>query len=89
MNLTQAFQELSREEIKDFLDDVNTSAKSLYELLENLLLWSRSQRGLIPYHPINLDTNSMIASNMELLKFRISGISSMIDIIPQLAARIE
>lgn len=26
---------------------------------------------------------------MELLKFRISGISSMIDIIPQLAAKIE
>lgn len=67
--LTQTFQELSRDEIKDFLDDVNTSAKSLYELLENLLLWSRSQRGLIPYHPISLDTNSMIQSNLELLKF--------------------
>ena len=67
--LTQTFQELSREEIKDFLDDVNISAKSLYELLENLLLWSRSQRGLIPYHPISLDLSSIIQSNLELLKF--------------------
>ena len=38
---------------------------------------------------INTATYEEIEHYMELLKFRISGISSMIDIIPQLAAKIE
>lgn len=67
--LTKTFNELNREEIKEFLDEVNNSAKSLYELLENLLLWSRSQRGQILYHPSKVSINSIIANNIDLLKF--------------------
>ncbi len=67
--LTKTFQDLSREEIKEFLDEVNTSAKSLYELLENLLLWSRTQRGLINFHPHKIDVKSLVINNIDLLKF--------------------
>lgn len=66
--LVKRFQDLSKDEIKDFIDEVNSSAKQLYELLENLLLWSKSQRGLINYHPMELNLKSLILHNVELLK---------------------
>lgn len=66
--LVQTFHELSQEEIREFLDEVNNSAKQLYELLENLLLWSRTQRGLIHYHPNQLDLTAMISNNIDILK---------------------
>lgn len=65
--LVKTFQDLSRDEIKEFLDGVNTTAKRLYELLENLLLWSRTQRGLIQFHPMNCDLSQIIQHNVELL----------------------
>lgn len=66
--LTKTFHELSRDEIKDFLEAVNSSAKNLYELLENLLLWSRSQRGQIQFNPMNLELTTLIIGNIDLLK---------------------
>lgn len=65
--LVKTFQDLSRDEIKQFLDGVNSTAKNLYELLENLLLWSRTQRGLINFHPMNLELKHLIQHNIELL----------------------
>ncbi|MBX3042388.1 MAG: HAMP domain-containing histidine kinase [Candidatus Kapabacteria bacterium] len=65
--LVKTFQDLSREEIKEFLDGVNNTAKRLFELLENLLLWSRTQRGLIQYHPMNLELTQILQHNLELL----------------------
>lgn len=54
--LTSMFDELSDNEKKDFLMDMKKSTDNLSNLLENLLTWSRSQRGLIKYNPekINL-----------------------------------
>ncbi len=66
--LIEQFSELSHEEIKEFLDDVHCSAKQLYELLENLLVWSRSQRGLIQYNPMRIDISKIIRNNIELVK---------------------
>ncbi len=66
--LVKKFQDLSKDEIKEFIDEVNSSAKQLYELLENLLLWSKSQRGLINYHPMELELKSLILHNVDLLK---------------------
>jgi signal transduction histidine kinase len=67
--IVNTFNSLSRDEIREFLDAINVTAKQLYELLENLLLWSRAQRGLIPYHPIEINVNSIIQNNIELLRF--------------------
>lgn len=66
--LSQTFHELSNEELKEFLDDVNNSAKQLYELLENLLMWSRCERGLIQYQPAVYELQQFITSNINLLK---------------------
>ena len=39
------------EQIEEKVDKIKVSAKRLFALLENLLTWSRIQRGAIDYHP--------------------------------------
>lgn len=43
--------ELTKEEILDFTHDINTTARNLFNLLENLLTWARTQKGTIEYNP--------------------------------------
>lgn len=50
-SLSESYDDFSEEEKKDFLNEMKNSSKTLYELLENLLTWSRSQRNLIQYTP--------------------------------------
>lgn len=66
--LVEQFHDLSKEEIKEFIDEVQLSANSVYELLENLLMWSRTQRGLVQFDPMNLDLRTIILNNINLLK---------------------
>lgn len=80
--LIERFAELSQEEIKEFLDDVHCSAKQLYELLENLLVWSRSQRGLIQFNPTKLNIKSIIKNNIDLVKMNADA--KEIEIIPEI-----
>jgi len=49
--LFHELKELTQEEISDSLSSIKKSAKSLFELLENLLNWSRLQTGNMPYNP--------------------------------------
>ncbi|MFP4528249.1 MAG: PAS domain S-box protein [Candidatus Kapaibacterium sp.] len=44
-------ESLSREDICEYADDLNNTAGNLYKLLENLLHWSRIQRGAIDFNP--------------------------------------
>ncbi len=77
--LSQTFHELSKEELKEFLDDVNNSAKQLYELLENLLMWSRCERGLVQYQPAVYELKQFITSNINLLKMNANNKNISID----------
>ena len=45
------YNSISPADLKDFTSKMNTSARNLYELLSNLLDWSRMQRGLITFDP--------------------------------------
>ncbi len=45
--------EMEREEIKEFANALYKQTKSIYDLLENLLEWSRIQTGRIKYSPTN------------------------------------
>lgn len=49
--LIHKYNDLSREQIYTYIDIINKSATSLYQLLENLLEWSKSQTGNINYIP--------------------------------------
>jgi PAS domain S-box-containing protein len=44
-------EDVSPEEQKRFLHLIHGSARQAYALLENLLLWARSQRGTLDYNP--------------------------------------
>ncbi len=59
---------LSREEITEFSTSLHYATENLYKLLENLLSWSRLQRGIIEFNPVLFDINRLIILNIELLK---------------------
>jgi len=49
--LYQDIEELSKDEIKSFAENINEAAKTVFSLLENLLQWSRIQIGTISFSP--------------------------------------
>jgi signal transduction histidine kinase len=53
----------------EFMQMIHKSGKETYELLENLLQWSRSQRGQIEFMPTKCDLYPHIASTIDLLQF--------------------
>ncbi len=66
--LMEDYEELGKEDVIDISSSLNNSAKQLYELLENLLEWSRSQMGKIEYHAINLDLYELVVKINSLLE---------------------
>lgn len=58
---------LSKEEIQMLAKDLNKSVKGLFSLLENLLEWSRSQRGNLELKPEVLDLYDLIDQSKHLL----------------------
>lgn len=57
---------LSPDQIRLISGSMRKSATNLYRLLENLLEWSRLQRGVIPFLPVSLCLRPAIARHMEL-----------------------
>ncbi len=58
---------LSEEEIREIARDLDESLKNLYELLENLLGWARSQTGRIDFNPEDFSVAKVISENIGLL----------------------
>jgi PAS domain S-box-containing protein len=59
---------LSKEEIKDFSQELHESASQLFKLLENLLEWSRIQRGVMEFKPQNIFIREVVEGTVEILK---------------------
>ena len=53
------YEEMEKNERKEFLELMNDSAGNLYELLENLLTWARSQRGNLSFNPSLIEVRSV------------------------------
>lgn len=53
--LLEELHELTSAEIKEYIGYIHTSAKTVYNLVDNLLQWSRIQTGRIEYQPIKID----------------------------------
>lgn len=71
MGLTEILMEnneqYTREEMNTYIELINRTAVKTYRLLEDLLIWSRSQMGKMPYHPVNLDLNRVCHDVVETL----------------------
>lgn len=58
---------LNSEEIKAFATGINKSAKNIFNLLENLLQWSRIQTGGMEFNPANIDMCEVAEQTISML----------------------
>lgn len=65
--MSDSFAVLEKEEIKEFIDEFKKTSKNIYNLLENLLQWSRSQTGRIDFKPTNIDLGRLADNTVSLL----------------------
>ncbi len=89
--LISMFDSLNKEEILSFINDINTSAKNLYNLLENLLNWSRIQTGKIVHQPNIFYINILIENVFNVLEmsFKQKNISFELNIPPTEIAYVD
>ncbi|MCX6147078.1 MAG: tetratricopeptide repeat-containing sensor histidine kinase [Candidatus Kapabacteria bacterium] len=66
--LTDDESELSEKEKAEFLELMRTSAHNLYNLLENLLEWSSSQKNLIVFNPSQFDLYLIAQENTKMFE---------------------
>lgn len=59
---------ISREDLKYFIQQLNRSAHNLFELLQNLLYWSISQSGRLEFTPTTIDLSTNIQEVINLLQ---------------------
>ncbi len=65
--LHENFEEFDVTEQKEFINHIFQSARNTYKLLENLLLWSRSQRGRIDFKPEKENLYLLIVETIKIL----------------------
>jgi PAS domain S-box-containing protein len=80
--LVEDLSELKPEDIRKMAQAMRTSAKGLYSLLENLLVWSGSQRGTNRFVPVEFLLTDIILENLKLIQesAHIKGIEIKINI---------
>lgn len=66
--LKENYDSLSEEEKLNYIDNMEKAAKQNYQLLENLLLWSRAQTGKLEIELIELDLQGIIMENFSILR---------------------
>ena len=63
--LKNSFDELSPDELKQILSSLSESAESVNVLLENLLIWAKSQLNKIEYNPVELNLSELIRYSLK------------------------
>lgn len=66
--LYEDLDELSNEQVKEYLANVRNASYHTYALLENLLEWSRIQSGKMPFTPSVFDISDEISSVISVLE---------------------
>jgi PAS domain S-box-containing protein len=64
--LGKQVEHVSRMALKEYIAKLSVSAERLYALLENLLTWSRLQRGAMEYVPEQFDFKEIVDDMVEL-----------------------
>ena len=55
------------QKLQKTLENIKGSSQQAHELLENLLLWARSQTGTISYKPVSVDLNIQAEESIQLI----------------------
>jgi PAS domain S-box-containing protein len=66
--MTDETTELSKEEMREFAQEIQKSANGLYSLLENLLEWSSMQGGSAEFNPEKLNLSEIADYSLGLLQ---------------------
>lgn len=66
--LCKYYDRLKREKVKERVENLNDSITHLYNLLENLLDWSRTQLGSLEYEPEKLKLKNIVIEAVDLLR---------------------
>lgn len=62
--LFHEFSELKTDEIMQIVSSMNNSAHRLYNFLDNILEWSRSQMGRVEFNPTPFDIADIVSKNL-------------------------
>jgi len=65
--LLNHFDSYEKEKIRHLLELLDSTARHIFDLLENLLNWSRSQTDSIKRYPEKINLNSIISKNIRLV----------------------
>lgn len=65
--LVEDLDSLSKEEVRNFATQIQGSAKLLFNLIENLLQWTRLQSGKMQCQPIRLDVSEVVTDVISVL----------------------
>ncbi|MBU1101519.1 MAG: tetratricopeptide repeat protein [Bacteroidetes bacterium] len=71
--LKEDLNNMSLEEIHQFADSIYSSSREVYQLLENLLYWARSQKGDIKLEKKNIVLNDALQDVYRVLKNHAEG----------------
>jgi len=66
--LTEEYENMTDEEIKRGLENISNSSRLVFNLLENLLHWSRLQMNRIEFNPVRINLHDLIREIFILLK---------------------
>ncbi len=66
--LSDNYNDISEEEKVELIQLTRQSAEVVFSLLNDLLDWSRSQRGIIQYNPVETDLNMLAENVISILK---------------------
>jgi len=65
--LLEDYKSLSEAEKLDFIEHIATASKQSYQLLENLLLWARTNTGRIEFTPQKYQLKELVDETLQLL----------------------
>ncbi len=85
--LANEVDELSKEEIKEFAQNIFKSARGTFSLLENLLQWSRLQTGNIEFAPSHYNLENHLNKLIEI--YRINALRKKIKIVSKIEPKLK
>lgn len=62
------YEELSKDELKLYINSLFHSSKHIFSLLDNLLHLSRFQSGKVDFNPVSISLQNIIEKNLQVLK---------------------